>query len=161
MADLDTFIYIIISIVILVLSGIGSARRKKAQQAQGGEGDTAPSSTGPGSPVPGLDAFSRLEEMFSDQMGFTESSTDEAVFEETVPEAVVQQEEAEPEAYLPEEGVPTVESLDMEDQPNLIEPLKADSLQSDTRLTVSELFSDMDEIKKAVIYSEIFKSKYT
>ncbi len=158
--DLDSFIFIIITIVILVLSGIGSARKRKARQSSGVPETQDQDETGPGSPVPGMDTFSRLEEMFTGRMGFSEETgtgipTDEAdIVEEHQPQATSQ------DTPLPEEGIPTVEPLDDEEESSITIYDLPDAQLGEKRLKVSELFKNMDEIKKAVIYSEIFNRKY-
>ena len=153
--DIDTLIYIIISIAILVLSGVGGARRRKAQQLN------APAGKSP-KPAPGLDAINKIEQMFTGQLGYGNPEQMEVLDEEEIlEEAVIEEEPPKVEMFLKGEGQfqSRLEegriSADYKDEDN-------DKLQEDeSRRMVGELFTDVDEIKKAVIYSEIFQRKYT
>ena len=148
--DFDTLIFIIISIAILVLSGLGGARRRKAQQMSGSTGKPAP-------PVPGLDAISKIEQMFTGQLGFESPDKTEVLDEEEV----IEEEPPKVEMFLEGEG----QFQSRLDEGRISPDYKVedpDELQEyESKRMVEELFKDVDEIKKAVIYSEIFKRKYT
>jgi hypothetical protein len=161
--DFDTLIYIIISIVIVVLSALGSSRRRKAQQGQ------VPGSGAP-SAVPGTDPLERLEQMFTGQL--TEEDTGEPEIREEEEERQVTMTESPREELssrvvsqpekMPEEGQATIMPLEDENDSHGYSVVDPDELsEKEKRQKVKELFEDVDEIKKAVIYSEIFKRKYT
>ena len=149
--DADSFIYIIISIVILVLSGVGSARKKRAQKAN-------TPAAGPGSPVPGLDAIDKIGRMFTGQAEYE-------TFEETEisGEANIIDEEPEPgDLLLNEEEQLKPHVVDNEKKPKLdLESSEESAAEKEGQTQDwNELFSNIDEIKKAVIYNEIFTRKY-
>jgi hypothetical protein len=151
--DADSFIYIIISIVILVLSGVGSARKKKAQKIK------APTGGGPGSPVPGLDAIDKIERMFTGRMEYENS--DET---EISDEANIYDEKPEPgDLFLNEEEQLKPHMVDNKKTPEFDsrDTKESEEEKEDQTQDLDELFSNIGEIKKAVIYSEIFTRKYT
>jgi hypothetical protein len=148
--DFDTIIYIIISIAILVLSGLGGARKRKAQQLK-------TNTDSPGSATPGPSTMDRLEQMFTGQMGFESPGqagipVEDEIMEEEPPLAeVLPEQEKETKPRLGEEKVITDYAVEDPDQ-------SGEEEQKDAGM---ELFGDLDEIKKAVIYSEVFKRKYS
>ena len=147
--DFDTFIYIILSIVILVLSGLGGARRRKSQQLTAST-DSTRSST------PGMDAINALEQMFTGQLGFEEADQEETpgaeeTIDEKLPREEISVEKEEKIQSRLEEG--RFISIHTEEDPD-------EQKEDGKKLMVEELFKDVDEIKKAVIYSEIFQRRY-
>ena len=143
--DIDSIFYIILSIIILVVSGLGSRRRKKAQQMKKPTHSVARPVTQPRQPA--LDPFSRLEQILTgqSQYGIQEGESLEVLEDE---EQIIIDEEEE---YLAE-PVPQQE----EKRPDLNYETEDDQEEK----SLDGLFSDVDEITRAIIYSEILPRKY-
>jgi hypothetical protein len=148
--DFDSVIYIIISIAILVLSGLGGARKRKAQQLK-------TNTDSPGPATPGTSTMDRLEQMFTGQMGFespgrAETPVEDEIMEEEAPlEEVPPEQEKDSRSLMDEEGMSQDYIAEDPDK----------SGEEEQKTAGMELFGDLDEIKKAVIYSEVFKRKYS
>ena len=153
--DIDSLIFIIISIAILVLSGVGGARRRKAQQLNATAGKPPP-------PAPGLDAINKIEQMFTGQLGLGNPDQMEVLDEEEIiEEEIIEEEPPKVEMFLKGEGQFQSRLKEGRNSPDY-EVKDNDKLQEDeSKRIVEELFTNVDEIKKAVIYSEIFQRKYT
>lgn len=143
--DIDSIFYIILSIIILVVSGLGSRRRKKAQQMKKPTHSVARPVTQPRQPA--LDPFSRLEQILTgqSQYGIQEGESLEVLEDE---EQIIIDEEEE---YLAE-PVPQQK----EKRPDLNYETEDDQEEK----SLDGLFSDVDEITRAIIYSEILPRKY-
>ena len=169
--DIDSILYIVITIVILIISGLGSRRRKKARQMQ--VPGSGPADPGSFEPVPGdtmesgpgksgyatvkeprapaqqqaASPLERLEQFLTGQFPQAESmegeSLEEQVDEEELILEQIRREREEPEVESPVE-----------------EPADYDFETEKTQEKLPPLFENADEIKKAVIYSEILKRKY-
>ena len=152
--DIDSIFYIILSIIILAVSGLGSRRRKKAQQMKKSTSSFArPVTQDPEeikisqSRQPALDPFSRLEQILTGQSpyGTLEGESPEVMEdeeqmiiddeEEILAEPVPQQEVHKPDFNYETEDDQGTKNLD-------------------------GLFGDVDEITRAIIYSEILPRKY-
>ena len=174
----NSYIGILIGIIILVISGIGSAKKRKAQQMRAPQGnpgidetegdETEPFATGPLRNA--QNPLERLELLLSGQQPFGQQRFgqqrfdryDESQFvedEADIPLEVM--EETKKEMELPQEGMSVFDTPDYNDLASPISGSTGEMKDSDKNLTVDELFTDMCEIKKAVIYSEIFTRKYT
>jgi hypothetical protein len=152
--DIDAIFYIILSIIILVVSGLGSRRRKQAQQMKatgtpagrpGSPGPVASKPEGPGQPA--MDPFERLEQILTGQTRYESLEGESLEVLEDEEESIVDEEEEVYEAPVKE----------MKAQDN--EPLLVGKEQG-TGIAVEGLFKDLDEITRAFIYSEIFPRKY-
>jgi len=152
-SDFNTIIYIVISIAILVISGLSGARRRKAQQLK-----TTPNR---GSTPQGMNAMDRLEQMFTGQLGY--DNIGEAGILEEEEESMEDEPVAEDISLMTdEEGKTVFEDKQDATDTNFEEIFsKGQEEQEEQDITTIELFSDVDEFKKAVIYSEIFRRKYT
>jgi hypothetical protein len=156
--DVDTIFYIILSIIILIVSGLGSRRKKRAEQAK----NTMPSpEKAYGGPEerkmaqarrPAEDPFERLEQILSGQPRYEtlEGESLEVIDDEE--EAILDEEEA----ILDEEEEITEAPLFEEDDYDYDQPAESE----DETETGKRLFGDLDEISRAVIYSEIFPRRY-
>ena len=102
----------------------------------------------------------RLEQLLTGQQSFGGYNETEFVNEEEVIQTEVVGETTE-EMVQQKEGVPAVETLGDEEEALLSVQRSWELNDGIKPLTVNELFADADEIKKAVIYSEIFTRKYT
>lgn len=151
--DIDSIFYIILSIIILAVSGLGRRRKKLNQPMK----NPLPSSartgtlkpedmtiTRPRSPV---DPFERLEQILTGQPQY-ETLEGESLEDLEDEEKMIMDEE---EAYSA-----AAEPQQMEYQPGL--PPEKDDEQS--KQVVAGLFRDLDEITRAIIYSEILPRKY-
>ncbi len=168
--DVDTIIYIIISIAILVLSGLGGARKRRAQNLRapaGGSREGTGQVPGRDASVsqPGMDAFDRLERMFTGEMAYEDAGEDR---DETTSEEKETGEEEKPAAEevraeeLPEEGGSTLKSSEIKETGfDSGQQTVPDTGDDERGLSVDELFRNVKDVKKAVIYSEIFNRKYT
>ena len=166
--DLDSILYIVIMIVVLVISGLGSRRKKKLQQEQAGaiqEDDTDvfnPIETGvtgsrPVEPIQARAATStqkvqsplnRLEEFITGQFPEQISMEGESL-ETTVDEEEMILEEI---RKSREEVGPVVQERKQDK--------KEEELPESEVQPLPPLFENVEEIKKAIIYSEIMTRKY-
>lgn len=187
--DIDSILYIIITIAILAISGLGSRRKKRAQQMQqaaappaeqaseestgqyGGSGPVDPDAenSGPsGSAVrppfsgPSSNPFEKLEQLLTGQFQDAVSQFKAPVEPEAGPvsmEGESLEVTADEEEMILEHIRRDRESLskDQETEQSKDLEIEADKTGEDT---LPSLFEDVDEIKKAVIYSEILNRKY-
>lgn len=152
--DIDAIFYIILSIIILIVSGLGSRRRKQAQQLKApgtpartpGAADLeAGKPQRPGQPA--MDPFDRLEQILTGQTRYESLEGESLEDLEDEEEAIVDEEE---EIY----EAPVTEVAAQDEK-----PLSAREVVG-TGSIVEGLFANMDEITRAFIYSEIFPRKY-
>lgn len=151
--DIDSIFYILLSIVILVVSGLGSRRRKQAQQMK----KPAPAAGQPGFGEPEVPEMPRPSRSFTDPfekleqilMGQTRYDTLEGESLETL--------EDEEEAIVEEKNMaaPVVQ-----DKPPLHD-FHTEEEDTQDENTLDGLFRDTNEITRAIIYSEILRRKYT
>ena len=171
--DLDSYIGIIIGIIILVISGLGSARKRKAQQASApqaashsdetDEDETEPYDSGQVVAEPVRDAqnpLETLEYLLTGRQSFTNYNKPQFVDEE---EDIVQEnpQDSKIEMDPREKMISTIETTKNGTDSPVLDGIKVETDISQNKLNLNELFADMDEIKRAVIYSEIFNRKYT
>lgn len=152
--DIETVFYIILSIIILAVSGLGSRRRKQAQQLKKSAPGTAWSSADePGGPGlkqqrhPVQDPFDRLEQLLTGQSRY-ETLEGESL-----------------EVIEDEEGLIMDEEEKIQMTPAADQELKGDDISAEKeyegdRHIEEDLFGDLDEITRAFIYSEIFPRKH-
>ena len=139
---------------MLIVSGLGSRRRKQTQQMKG----PVPSSARPTaqerveietpqarSPV--VDPFERLEQILTGQSGYETLEGESLEVIEDEEEAIVDEEE--------EIMVTTIPEMD-----EVTYDLPEEKEDDDTKMDLEDLFGDVNEITKAFIYSEIFPRKY-
>jgi len=152
--DIDSIFYFILMIIILVVSGLGSRRRKQAQKmnkplpssAQPGTQDPEGIAF-PGSPRPAVDPFERLEQILTGQSRYESmegESLEEIVDEE---EMIIERASAPVTPQVPEKEA---EQSD----------LKVETEDDQGKIGVDGLFQDVNEITRAIIYSEILPRKY-
>ncbi len=152
--DLDAIFYIILSIIILIISGLGS-RRKKLTQPMKRSAPSVGQSPGQGvdememrrsrQPVP--DPFARLEQILTGQSPYETLEGESLEVIEDEEEMIVKEEEKVMVSPVTE-GKPAVYDT----------PLKVEG--KTVKRTMDDLFGDMDEITRAIIYSEILPRRY-
>ena len=153
--DSDSILYIVITIALLVISGLGSRRKKKLQKmgkyakpatashpVEPEEIDVASVQREPMNP------FDRLEQILSGQTPVFETMDEESP--ETIVDEEVQIIEEIRESR--QEMEPEVRQDNTADEDMQLERPEVDTLQG--------LFENVSEIRKAVIYSEIMNRKY-
>jgi predicted secreted protein len=152
--DLDAIFYIILSIIILIVSGLGSRRRKQAQQMKGTVPSTAQTPAQERSEIetpqarsPVVDPFERLEQILTGQSRYETLEGESLEVIEDEEEAIVDEEEEIMEPTIPEMEEKTYH-------------LPVETEADDTKMDLKDLFRDVNEITKAFIYSEIFPRKY-
>ena len=166
--DIDTIVYILISIAILVFSGLRSAQKKKAQRLQstakappvperdpeseyGEESEiTFRQEAVPPQPLSGLSSIERLGKLLSGEMDIERISQP---YKELIPD--------EDEIIYEAETEPRKEPVDPVEENAYVDEDLDDTGDEDSIPGITRLFKDKDEIKRAIIYNEIFKRKYT
>ncbi|MCK4748968.1 MAG: hypothetical protein KAT15_18075 [Bacteroidales bacterium] len=160
--DTDSILFILITIVILVISALGSRKKKRLRQME------VPASSGSGrDPAEPEEVnyssdrqkttspFERIEQILGVQVPEFESMKGESIEttvdeEELIPEEIRKRREVEEtRVTLEKDPGPMPEEADDEEMRTWKKEKK--SLQ---------LFGNFDEVKKAVIYSEIMNRKY-
>ena len=151
--DIDSIFYIILSIIILVVGGLSSRRRKQAQQMK----KPLPASAQPGAREPEdinvpeprrpMDAFERLEQILTGQSRYESMEGESLEVLEDEEQMIVDEEEE----YLAA-PVPRLE----EKHTNFT----AETEDEQGKKGLEGLFGDVDEITRAIIYSEILPRKY-
>lgn len=150
--DIDSIFYIILSIIILAVSGLGRRRKKQNQpmknprpSAQAGTREPKDMTiTRPRRPV---DPFERLEQILTGQSQYQTLEGESLEDLEDEEQMIMDEEEAYSAAAEPQQ---------MEYQPGL--PLEKEGEQIEQGML--GLFQDLDEITRAIIYSEILPRKY-
>ena len=145
--DLDAIFYIILSIIILVVSGLGSRRRKLAQQMKSPSSTPTPSGTSERDEneilqerTPVVDPFDRLEQILTGRPRY------ETMEGESLEKLVDEEEEiSTPSYFVPEEKTPDL--IQQKEKEHKKRPAEG-------------LFEDVNEVTRAVIYSEILPRKY-
>ncbi len=170
--DLNSYLYIIITIVILIITALGRKKKKPAQQVTGqqaGQPDTETGEQGQFYPNEQdamekvvSDPFKRLQQMF-------EPEETAFIVEEEEPEMTQVKMDADAEArrvkQMKEEKLQRrredqqaemAEAFRLHTDGDLTNSLKSE--ESD-RISVFKLFDDPEDIKKAIIYSEIINRR--
>ena len=152
--DTNSILYIVIMIIILVISGLGSRRKKQARQMK----KTAPSTARPGTQNPGeiavpkprgavMDPFERLEQILTGQSRYESMEGESLETLDDEEEAIVDEEEEYLAAQVPQqEAKQPVSTTETEDEQG--------------KKSLDDLFGDVDEVTRAIIYSEILPRKY-
>ena len=151
--DIDSIFYIILSIIILVVGGLSSRRRKQAQQMN----KPLPASAQPDAREPEdinvpeprrpMDAFERLEQILTGQSRYESMEGESLEVLEDEEQMIVDEEEE----YLAA-PVPRLEGKHSN--------LTAETEDEQGEKNLKGLFGDVDEITRAIIYSEILPRKY-
>ncbi len=143
--DIDSIFYIILGIIILAVSGLGSRRRKQAQQMK----KPAPSPASPGtqSRQPALDPFSRLEQILTGQSRYETLEEESPEILEDEEQIIIDDEEEYLAAPVPQQKA---------HKPDFT----AETEDDQGKKSLDGLFRDVDEITRAIIYSEILPRKY-
>ena len=171
--DFDTILYIVITLAILVISALGSRRKKRLQKTQ----SPAP---------PGTDSSEPLEKEtpFLDLIKKSAQAVSEDPYQETRrgPQQQITNPLERLEQFLtgqePRYASAEGESLEtiVDEEEQILEEIQGNSREEDYNVAeqIPEneynkadpeknqlgLFDDVDEFKKAIIYSEILKRKY-
>jgi len=152
--DIDSIFYIILMIILLVVSGLGSRRKKRAQQMK----KAAPSSAQPGTQeaeglaVPGsrgtvMDPFERLEQILTGQPRYESMEGESLEVLDDEEEMIIDEEEK-------------ILAASDHRQERMQHNLTTETEDEQEEKRVDGLFSDLDEITRAIIYSEILPRKY-
>lgn len=152
--DIDTIFYIILSIIILVVSGLGSRRRKQARQMN----KSAPFASQPDTRKPEemevpkprgpvIDPFDRLEQILTGQTRYETMEGESLEVLEDEEEAIVDEEEEYLAAPVPQQEAKRPKST-------------AETEDEQGKKSLDDLFGDVDEVTRAIIYSEILPRKY-
>jgi hypothetical protein len=152
--DIESILPIVIMGILLVIGGLSSRRKKKAQKMN----KPLPSSAQPGTQeaegmaVPGsrgavMDPFERLEQILTGQSRY-ESMEGES------PEVLEEEEE-----MIIDEGEKILAAPDHR-QEHMRPDLTVETEDEQEEKSVDGLFSDLDEITRAIIYSEILPRRY-
>jgi hypothetical protein len=172
--DFDSILYIVITLVIIVISALGSRRKKRLQKTQA----PAPPGTDSVEPVEKKTSFTDLIKEASQAVSpdtYEASKTDPQQKIANPLERLEQFLTGQEARYASSEGESLETIVDEEEQ--ILEEIQADSeeeqyedikhepdtnviIKADSEKIPLDLFTDVDEIKKAVIYSEILNRKY-
>ncbi|MFC2081198.1 hypothetical protein ACFLR8_03210 [Bacteroidota bacterium] len=154
--DIDSILYIVITIALLVISGLGSRRKKKLRQM--GESSTTGAAGNPDSPKD-MDAasvqqepinpFDRLEQFLTGQPPPKLEKMEAESLETIVDEEELILEEIQKSNQEKQTEVPVYTSKDDDPLP-----------EGPEIRVLPGFFENNNEIRKAVIYSEILKRKY-
>jgi hypothetical protein len=151
--DIDSIFYIILSIIILAVSGLGRRRKKQNQpmknplpsSAQAGTREPRDMTfTRPRGPV---DPFERLEQILTGQPQYQTLEGESLEDLEDEEQMIVDEEETYSAAAEPQQMEPGAS-------------LPAEKEGEQMKLGMLGLFQDLDEITRAIIYSEILPRKY-
>jgi hypothetical protein len=152
--DIDSIFYILLSIIILVVSGLGSRRRKLAQQQR--PTGTAPSGIRTGEPeafegpqpyTRAMDPFEKLEQILTGQSRYETLEGESLEVLEDVEQMNIDE----------QEKIPSSVDREVERKKPDIKAVKQDE---DVKKDLGGLFGDQNEITRAIIYSEILPRKY-
>ena len=152
--DTNNIFYIVLMIILLVVSGLSSRRKKRAQQMK----KAAPSSAQPGTQeaegmaVPGSrgavkDPFERLEQILTGQSRYESMEGESLEVLEDEEEMIIDEEEK-------------ILAAPDHRQERMRHDLTAETEDEQEEKSADGLFSDLDEITRAIIYSEILPRKY-
>jgi hypothetical protein len=151
--DIEGFLGIIIMVIILIISGLGSRRRKQAQMKQAASAPPQPGDPGTEDPSyapsarPAVDPFERLEQILTGQSPF-----------ETMERAPVEDLQEEEDVIVDE--TPAYQPEPLPQQKARAEETTDETEEGQTDLKLDKLFQDLDEITRAIIYSEILPRRY-
>jgi len=151
--DIDSFLPIIIMIILLVIGGLGGRRKKRAQKmrplpssAQTGTQETEDVSL-PKSHGPAIDPFERLEQILTGQSRYESMEGESLETLDDEEEAIVDEEEEYLASQVPQQEVKQPE-------------FTAETEDEQGKKSLDDLFGDVDEVTRAIIYSEILPRKY-
>lgn len=151
--DIESYLGIIIMVIILIISGLGSRRRKQAQMRQAASSPAQPGTPESDDPSfqppaqPAMDPFERLEQILTGQSRYDSMEGESVEVVEDEEQMIVEKTPARPPAPVREAVVKSPDlSAGMEDVP------EENNLEG--------LFKDADEITRAIVYSEILARRY-
>ncbi|KPK88078.1 MAG: hypothetical protein AMS27_00570 [Bacteroides sp. SM23_62_1] len=153
--DIDTIFYIVISILILIVTGLSRRKKKGTIPGQGSQNipgqvpGRSPDVTSSSAEESISDPFERLEKLFlqPETVPTPESVTLEEIVDEE--EAYFMEKEASSKAEPEKQKIP-----DKAKEQEIKPPRDEDKQYPDLNL-----FKDIDELKRAVIYAEILNRK--
>ena len=152
--DIDSILYIIIMVIILVISGLGSRRKKLAQKMN----KPIPSTARPGTQEPEditlpkprgpvMDPFDRLEQILTGQSRYDTMEGESLEVLEDEEQVIIDEEEE----YL-------AAQVSQKEEKQPVSTNETEDEQGEKSL--DGLFGDVDEVTRAIIYSEILPRKY-
>lgn len=152
--DIDSIFYIVLMIILLVVSGLGSRRKKKAQKmnkplpssAQAGTQDPV-DLTFPKSRAPVIDPFEKLEQILTGQPRYESMEGESLETLEDEEQMIIDKKSAYLDTPVPKQ---------QEKEPDLIEQTEDEKEEKN----IDGLFQDVNEVTRAIIYSEILPRKY-
>jgi hypothetical protein len=171
--DIDSYLYIIITIVILIITALGRRKKKSPQQATGktagrpagvqSKPEQYESYEDSGVEQVTSDPFERLEQLFAPQETVVKVQEEE-------PETVQSKMELDAEARR-------LEEMEREREQRYSEKIKEEQAEAfrihtegdltagpvqgkEEEISLLTLFDDPEDFTKAIIYSEIFNTKY-
>lgn len=152
--DIDSIFYIVLMIILLVISGLGSRRKKKAQKmnkplpssAQAGTQEPV-DLTFPKSRAPVIDPFEKLEQILTGQSRYESMEGESLETLEDEEQMIIDEKSAYLDTPVPKQ---------QEKEPDLIEQTEDDKEEKN----IDGLFQDVNEVTRAIIYSEILPRKY-
>jgi len=171
--DIDSYLYIFITIIILIITALGRKKKKSAKQVQEKpdvQSVAAPAEQEYSDPYEEgvaekieTDPFERLEKLFAPQ---------ETIFtaQEQEPEPAVAKIDTETELKSineEEEAKRKIHKAQMHEEMQQAFKLDSDEeietgqrSKEKHKISLLKMFDDPEDIKKAIIYSEIFNKKY-
>jgi hypothetical protein len=168
--DIDSYLYIIITIIILIITALGRRKRKPAQQVRKQPSDQPAYETGEEEQyVPRREA--KTEQLSSDPFERLEQ-----LFVPKEPSYTVQEEEPEPAQPEMDPNAEARRIKEMEEERRYQEEKQAEmtkafrthisgdltagsATEEEREISVMTLFDEPDDITKAIIYSEIFNRR--
>lgn len=152
--DIDSIFYFILMIILLVVSGLGSRRKKQAQKmnkplpSSANTGTQEPEDMAfPKSRSPVVDPFEKLEQILTGQPTYDTMEGESLEVLEDEEKAIIDEEEAYLAAQVPQQDAKKPE-------------LNAETEDEQGEKSLDNLFGDVDEVTRAIIYSEILPRKY-
>jgi hypothetical protein len=152
--DIDSIFYIILMVILLVVSGLGSRRRKQAQQmkkplpSSAQAGTREPEELAESKPrSPAMDPFERLEQILTGQSRYESMEGESLEVLEDEEEMIIDEEEA----YL---------ATQVDQEKDSIPDFTVETEDGQGKKSIDGLFKDVNEITRAIIYSEILPRKY-
>jgi hypothetical protein len=179
--DIDSILYIVITVVILIISGLGSRRKKRAMQMEAeAQARTASEEEGDSmeareedlpQPPPTFNIFDSVrkvtetveQQVSSDPMSRLEKFLTGQEIQERQQSRVVSLEGESLEETVDEEEQ-IMDEIRSRNEPETVEDdtykIFEPTEDNEKKKNVTRWFENVDEIKRAVIYSEILKRKY-
>ena len=170
--DIDSYLYIVITIIILIITALGRRKKKTAQQVPGqqaGEPATVTDEQEQGDPYEGAtieqvmsDPLERLERMFAPKettfmVQEEEPEPDESKMDAEAEERRIKQmEEERTKRSREEKQAEMAEAFRLHSEGDLT---SGENAIGESKIFLNTLFDDPNDLTKAIIYSEIFNRK--